>query len=552
MKINMKSIVLGALIGIFSPAAPLIALWQPPVIVSDTNLPVDVLSGPVLRVSPQGNAISVWTYNRTFTFNQAAMASSFYTRGIGWEPPQIISNLQLNSANKPLYTAQGDPDIDFNSKGYAVAVWEGEFSEEPNFPNVIIAARRSASGIWSPVENISDESGDFFSTNASVAVNEAGTALAAWRQYDNDATDVTAVSFLPFGGSWTTPFLFPGEPAIGGDNKPYPEINPSGNAVVVWKAFSTRPNTSHIKAATFNALANSWTGPVDLESIVGSPNLVSQTPRVDMDANGKAVAVWNIDAGLARAAYFNGTTWEPTITLGATGGVGVSDGVDVTTDLQGNFTAVWSGPFVDPSVFSSSRLPGGAWTSPQAISVPGTINEFAPFMSQVPLAASNEGDVIATWLEQGAGIKAAFKPFGQDWRFPETVFSERDQQIYLNAGIASCGFAVALWEVIPEVGNPVVKASVNENLLLPQNARGKRCCDSFAAQKRCINILNWDPDACALSFNVYRDGVLIANVPNNGAIKFVDPLGCKKKNHLYTITLVNIYGFEGDPIPVVF
>jgi len=560
---EMKNLRLMCLLTMGLLQASLSGAWnQPPDLVSNPLYDSGSFSGPVLRVNPLGNAISVWgTPSQSLPLFENTIQSAYYARGFGWFPSQIISSLELNEFGGPLYTAQGDPSIAFNSTGYAVAAWEGEHSTD-NFAFTVIAARRDGTtGNWSPVEIIGDDTGDFFSSDVNVSMNEAGTTLAVWTSEDlNTFLDHTTVSFLPFGGSWTAPFYLAGgagQPE--GNSKPYGFINPSGNAVVTWIDRDVNDQTFwHVSAATYDVGTNTWSSPVFLDTAQFNP--FQFTPRCGMDAAGNAVVVWTKDdgvaspAGTAKAAYFNGTAWEPAITLGPSDTASVNSAADVVVDLNGNATAVWTGPRLDTVVYASSRLSNGTWTDPQVISTPGINAIFNPFMSQEPLAVNTKGDVIATWRERVDNdiIKSGYKPFGQDWRAPETVFNSVENfTSQYNIGLASCGFAVDLWKQFGE--NDTIMATENENLLLVQNATAVQCQESFATQKRFFNILTWDSDPCALSFNLYCNGVLVANIPNTntGVIRFVVPVQCKNPCN-YTVTLVNTFGIEGASVPVVF
>lgn len=564
----MKNLRLMCILTIGLIQASLYGAWnQPPDLVSNPLVDASSPSLPVLRVNPLGNAIAVWqTSFDSLPFNESTIVSAYYERGFGWFPSQIISSLELDFGS-PLYQAQGDPSIAFNSTGYAVAAWEGIY--EPPFNQTIIAARRNSNGNWDPVEIIGDNTGDFQSTDVNVSMNEAGTALAVWTSENlNTFNDHTTVSFLPFGGSWTTPFYFPADAGIAQDSdKPYGFINPMGNAVVVWRARDVNDGTIwHVSAATYNVGTNTWSSPVNLDTAQFLGDIFQLTPRCGMDAAGNAVAIWTaaeVSGTVAKAAYFNGTSWEPAITLGPSSNPGISSAADVVIDLNGNATAVWLGPTPDFVVYASSRLSNGTWTAPQVISTPGTTpfvgSTFNPFMSCEPLAVNAEGDVIAIWVETfGATvpdsfdlIRSGYKPFGQDWRAPETVFDAGalDTDGY-NIGIASCGFAVALWFQHDGDLNTVM-ATENENLLLVQNPTVAQCCQKGLTQTKCVNLLTWTSDPCAVAYNIYCNGVLLATVLNTGVpLHFIDHNVCR--TCVYTISVINAFGFEGDQVPVVF
>lgn len=554
----MKNLRLMCLLTIGLIQASLYGAWnQPPDLVSNPLVSANSPNGPVLRVNPLGNAIAVWaTSFDSLPFDDSTIVSAYYARGLGWFPSQIISSLAMEFGD-PVYVSQGDPSIAFNSTGYAVAVWEGIHNNE-DFAQTIIAARRNSNGNWDPVEIIGDDTGDFFSTDPNVSMNEAGTTLAVWTTEDlNTFNDHTTVSFLPFGGSWTTPFLFPGEAGQAQDSsKPYGFINPSGNAVVVWLARDVIDQSIwHISAGTYNVGTNTWSSPVNLDTAQFLGDIFQPTPRCGMDAAGNAVAIWTaneVTGPVAKAAYFNGTAWESSITLGPSASSGISSAADVVIDLNGNATAVWEGPFPDFLVYTSSRLSNGTWTAPQAISTPGADSTFNPFMSFEPLAVNPEGNVIAIWVESFGVtdiIRSAYKPFGQDWRAPETVFDAGalDTDSY-NVGIASCGFAVALWFEGNDLNT--INATENENLLLVQNPIVAKCCQKGVIQTKCVNLLTWTSDPCAIAYNIYCNGVLLATVLNTGLpLHFIDQNVCR--TCVYTISVINVFGFEGDQVPFV-
>src|SRR5581483_2487289 len=390
-----------------------------------------------------------------------------------------------------------DPDIVMNSSNYAVAAWEGVYNNAP-FPSVVIYATRSSDGTWNPAQILFAGANFDQPVNINLALNEAGTTVAAWRLQTSTGEN-TQVSFLPFGGSWSTPLMIStAEDGGSGDNKPFPAINENGNVVVSWQ--SKIVNDFGIDVATYNAATNTWSRPLILDSTPGDN--VCANPRSAIDANGNAIVAWRKDTTIY-ASYFDGTSWGPPVDLSSVlGPTEPALDPDVVMDAQGNATVLWSTNGLNEQVFSSSRLPNGTWTTPVAISG-GPFDSFSSFMSQNPLSVANNGDMMSIWGSNDT-IFADYRPFGSQWLPFEIVAS--GSNIYLNIGLTSCGLGIAVWL------ETEVVASMNYNMLLPQNARAKKCCDKFTVQKRCLNILKWDPSPCAKYFNIYRDGVLIDSV----------------------------------------
>ncbi|CRX39005.1 sialidase family protein [Estrella lausannensis] len=530
------------------PGSSLEAIWLPAETISDPSIDVSALNGPTMGVTPQGNVVAVWvdrTYPPDDRFEDVVM-SSFYTPNVGWSAPQVISSLQINTADKQLYSAQDDPDVAINSSNYAVAAWEGEYSED-EFPQVTIAAVRDSNGTWGPVSVISSLSGDSRAVNVNVALNEAGTAVAAWRETyeyppDGPTVDRTVISILPFGGSWSPFVVISGDEVAFGDsdNKPCVQINADGDIVVVWRR-RFEAGVWGIAAATYDATTSTWSSPVTLDTTVSD---LSYNPRVAIDSNGNAIAIYSIGNSI-KSSYFNGTSWLPPVVVSTDSDE--TEDPSIVVDPMGNATATWTSN--SGQVLSSSLPAGGSWTAPVVISVGDSFTD--PFMSQEALAVDADGNVIAIWENDDTGaLISAYKLFGQPWQAPETIFSGNDV-IYPSIGLASCGLAVAVWQETPEEGLTQVMAAFNGNILTPTNARGKKCCDTFAVQKRCLTKLSWDASDCIRYFNIWKNGQLLTQVPGTAAAKFTDPLGCKGRN-IYTISSVNTFGFESARVPFSF
>jgi hypothetical protein len=533
------------------PQIALEAAWEPPVVVSDP-INVATIDGPVLDVNPIGNAVSVWTSRVGGLYGETIKASS-YTRSTNtWSPAVTISSLALNRFGGPVYNEEADPVVSLNASDYAVAVWEGYQNYEvgPNFFDVgsIFSSSRDSNGNWGPVQTISllySTPLDIISKDASVSVNDNGLAIAVWTETDqNTLICRTMASFLPQGETWSIPVAISNNELARSEGGPSVAIDQNGNAVVVWR--SDLPGSAFsIYGTTYNAATASWSGPVLLEP----SSFVLFIPKCAIDAQGNALAIWTKnDSPIGgptdvRSAYFKyGTGWEPSVTISTED---FSFYNYVVLDPTGNGTAIWE---ANDNIFASQKPLGLPWTTPEAISdVSGNLNE--GFM-QTPLAVNPEGDVIAIFVDNDI-LSTSVRLAGGSWLDPEPILTT-NRPSSLNVGIASCGFAVALWSEFDDVnGVEAVQAAINGNVLQPANAEVSKCCNRFASQKRCFNVLTWTPNPCFISYNIYRDGVLIATVANPGPFRYLDPLRCKKGNFTYTITGINIYGFESIQVPVI-
>jgi hypothetical protein len=469
----------------------------------------------------------------------------------------IISDTSLFPPTIRVYIVQADPDVMMNDSGYAVAAWEGSiqvpFPDDLTF-DVIISATRSSDGTWSPIQivRIGDPI-DFRPNNPAVSVNESGLAVAVWpeRRGPGELLYVMA-SFLPFGGTWTTPVVLdaPGVPwaaFVASPAAPGLAMNDNGNAVAIW-ALGSDPFTDAIHAATYEPLTDLWTT-VSLDSDPGNVSAF-RAPEAAIDDNGNAVVVWNreYESGadtineIASAYFTYGFGWGPTVILDSDI-VNRFLGPYVVIDHLGTATAVWSK--TNTGEVFSSRLPlGGTWSAPTLIG----IGKFDPFSTQEAASVDDLGNVIVIIKVEDDILQSILYTVQGGWQPPENIFNDARNPAYQNIGLGSCGFALSLWlDFGISPSTRFVQGADNfalANFLLPPaNFVGTRCCQKFATQTCCLASLSWDPSDCVLFYLIRRNGELIATIPAGGSTTFVDPV-CSKSTTVYTLSTVNIYGIE--------
>ena len=80
---------------------------------------------------------------------------------------------------------------------------------------------------------------------------------------------------------------------------------------------------------------------------------------------------------------------------------------------------------------------------------------------------------------------------------------------------------------------------------------GKRVTNNFPFQKAAVNLLAWtaSPSSNVVSYNVYRNGKLIASVPAS-TLSYSDPSINRKLGYIYSVTAVNTSGVESPPVTV--
>lgn len=171
------------------------------------------------------------------------------------------------------------------------------------------------------------------------------------------------------------------------------------------------------------AAAPSWTAP---SWTVGASVQNAWDARVDVDAAGNAIAVWQ--TGIAPVTLWSrsrpaGGAWGDPIRV-------VSDGnvyyPEVGLDGSGNATVIWAGGDGSAWNVHSARLAAGA----SAWSAPHVFPSDAVNMWGYALAVAPDGSRVASWIEDDGGQTSTMRAVtgsGDGWNAPETVSSGEDE-----------------------------------------------------------------------------------------------------------------------------
>lgn len=239
---------------------------------------------PQIAVDVAGNAIAVWVQ---YTTGQESIWTNYYTLGSGW------------GAEEPVETWNGgpamDPQVAFNATGDAVAVWaifDGTYYS-------IWSRRYTAGSGWGPsIEFVETNSGN--ASAPRVAVDPAGNAVAVWMQYDAGRHDIWSNRHIP-GTSWATPEKIETDDS-GTAAAPRVVVDTAGNAFAVWSQFDATGRLN-IWSGRFDVGTGTWgaAGLIEMDDLGNA-----YTPKIGIDANGRAIAIWHqFDAANVSAIRVN-------------------------------------------------------------------------------------------------------------------------------------------------------------------------------------------------------------------------------------------------------
>jgi len=343
---------------------------------------------PQVASDADGDAVAVWL--RIDGPNYYVEASHFAS-GTGGSPGAWGATTVLSSSTQII----AEPNVEIDDAGNAVAIWRQ--SDGTNFR--VYARRYAAStGTWQGADILSAAGGD--ARAPQLSVDAAGNFTAVWYRFNPNPVFryLIETSRLPVGGSWTAAEAISsaddGDAAISRIAS-----DAAGNVIAIWRVTSGTTNT--VQAKKYDAHTQVWSPVVD----IAAADSDAANIQVAVDPAGNATAVWAFGtpgAYVISASRYSASSstfaWSTPIQLSASGGNAV--GPRVGADASGAVTAVWRRENVaGNSIVQSSRFDptSGAWGAPIDLSAAGR-NGISP-----RLAVDPSGNVTAVWVRKNDG-----------------------------------------------------------------------------------------------------------------------------------------------------
>ncbi|MBW2550881.1 MAG: hypothetical protein JRE19_09530 [Deltaproteobacteria bacterium] len=332
--------------------------------------------------------------------------------------------------------------VAIDPQGNAIAVWGQAHGMEVTGYGVW-SNRFTPSRGWGTAERIEASGGG----GADVAIDPQGNALAVWRRWSAwaDPSDTFwANRFTPSAG-WQTEERIEHNDQ-GGTGGPRVAMDPQGNAIAVWSQWS---------GTRGNVWSNRFTpseGWGTAERTEANTEHDAWNPQVAMDPQGNAIAVWATAVTVESEDTIEMTyyrIWSNRFT--PTDGWGSPEPVDehedntwnpqIAMNAQGNAIAVWEHNVGRSTHIWSNRFtPSSGWGKPVRIDSPDDGGHQAR-SPQVALDA--QGRALAVWLQGGGIWSNRCTPTG-DWGTAERISDDVDSnrpQLAMN----SSGDAIAGW-----------------------------------------------------------------------------------------------------------
>jgi hypothetical protein len=261
---------------------------------------------------------------------------------------------------------------------------------------VIWTGSATAQGIkWGPDLPVSPPCSDCTNEYADLAVHSSGNAIAIWIQ-DSRVPGIAVARFDAKAGTWSPAKTLykPDHPAKDQNlHRPKVVMDKNGNALAVW----AESGSNAIYSARYRASNASWTDPkvIHIGKKIGNPQVILAS-----DPKGNAILQWaeNQQGAPIFVKHFNASNgvWGAAITLASTG----QQFSDMAVDESGNAISIWIRSSDHDVLFSGYKASTGHWSAPAVIGK-------ATQGSDVQIALNRSGDGAALWA-MNASAKAPF------------------------------------------------------------------------------------------------------------------------------------------------
>ena len=348
------------------------------------------------------------------------------------------------------------PDVAVDVYGNGLVAW----SEIVGSQQLIRARFLDGSGTTSTSTVNVSTLGD--SQNPRLVFDGSGNAIMVWEQYQNSMQTIWASRYLASVKTWSTPQQISDANPAGQASGPSVALDNAGNAIAVWTEGTGVSINSDVWVARYDVATNSWVAP----AIISDNTHNASNGQVAVNAAGQGIVAWLFDTmnGVASAPPVDIYARSIT-TAGVMGGsqtrinsvpASSLNWVDyffsVAMDASGNGAALFvqnSGATGYSDANAAMYTASGGW-QPSSVIVGGT-SAAAGF--RFPLFSFDSvGNAFAVWYEMpvsgGTVVAASRYTAGSGWGAPETVSSNIPTSVYAmdpHFAIDGIGNATVLW-----------------------------------------------------------------------------------------------------------
>jgi hypothetical protein len=269
-------------------------------------------------------------------------------------------------------------------------------------------------------------------------MDSGGNAIAVWRKVDGNRWCIFTNHFTP-GTGWGTATII--DAGVGNANSPQVTIDRSGNATVVWLEGCELDGTLCSVYANRYIQGAGWETPTLIET--GPANAYG--PQVAMDGSGNAIAVWYQGFGVGGYSvwanrFATGTGWEMPTLIGSSVWASLAP-PKLAMDRNGNAIAVWW-YWGAKEIYANWYVAGTGWETPTIIH---TGTGYAGFSE---VAMDGNGNAIVVWTQSDGSVHNVYaKRYvpGKGWANSTIIDTGTKWAEGPEVAMDSTGSAIAVW-----------------------------------------------------------------------------------------------------------
>ncbi|MBL4712227.1 MAG: hypothetical protein JKX75_06975 [Gammaproteobacteria bacterium] len=302
-----------------------------------------------------------------------------------------------------------------------------------NVTNVLVTCRNWSASALIETDTVND------AINPQIAIDAAGNATAVWPQGDGTRFNIWSNRYTA-GSGWGTAELIETD-NTGNADAPTITVNAAGVAIAIWRQFD---------GTRFNIWSNRYvvgSGWGTAELVENDNTGSALDPKIAMDTNGNALAVWpqgdGVEDNIWSNRYVVGTGWGTPEKIESTS-INAKE-AQISMDASGNALAVWVQPSTaQESAWSNRYVVGSGWGTAVLIET-----DSAGSTKNPQIAVDNNGNALAVWGQSDGtrdNVMANRYTVGSGWGTAELIETDNagnatDPQIAVDAG----GNALAVW-----------------------------------------------------------------------------------------------------------
>ena len=387
-----------------------------------------------VAVDPAGEAIAVWqlTNGLGSYFPGYDIYANRYVHGVGWGTPTLLETDDSTALS---------PQIAVDASGNGIAVWQQANGTQDPPTQFNIWARRYAAGVgWGAPTLLETNGGD--DTRPQIDIDPAGNAIVVWEQYDGIANSSALASIHAnrylAGVGWGTDTVLTTEAAAG----PQVAMDSQGNAFAVWDQYGAGGTTRADIYADRFTVGSGWGAPTAVEASADD----SMYPEIAADSMGNAMAVWTqaVRHGTTDGPYqiyssrfVVGTGWGTASPVENNGSSYASYTVhpQVAVDPMGNAVAVWSA-YDSPRihVYANRFVPGTGWGTPTLLDT----TQWDADSPQVVMDSSGNGTAVWRSMD-GVRFNIMASRFVDNGAPPEIVLTAPTETLTRESSVTAAG-----------------------------------------------------------------------------------------------------------------